>query len=305
MANKSLVNVEIESPVSLKGEVKIEIPKKSAGRLLDALTDAIRPFTESRGLRADQIRLQREDVLIEIAKRAEKRLAIEGGSPQPVPAKFLIPFMEKASLEGGTSELIDTWAKLLATASQNYDSGLIRYTSVLAELSPREVKFLDRVVNASRTGRPDHWIVDAPVGFMEWRVSESLDEFVERSTTTRGVLSNKRMDLAFKRLMNELEVPGGLLICVGIDGIEYSHPQFKGHDAQDELAIAVLKSLGLLRQEIYATRRAKYFCFSDCLHLTEFGLGFYLACNPELAKIVKQQDDEVAAEIALMAAQDT
>jgi hypothetical protein len=66
-------------------EIKANIPSQAVGRLLDALTDAIRPFTEERGLRADQMRLQREDVLLEIAKKARARLAIEEVSTQVSP----------------------------------------------------------------------------------------------------------------------------------------------------------------------------------------------------------------------------
>jgi hypothetical protein len=68
---KPPVSVEVGLKAGL--EVKAEIPEKSVGRLVDSLTDLIRPFTEARGLRADQIRLQREDILIEIAKKARLR----------------------------------------------------------------------------------------------------------------------------------------------------------------------------------------------------------------------------------------
>jgi hypothetical protein len=36
---------------------------------VDALTDIIRPFSERRGLKGDQIRLQREEVLVEVARK--------------------------------------------------------------------------------------------------------------------------------------------------------------------------------------------------------------------------------------------
>src|SRR5689334_4355486 len=102
-------------------QVRAEIPKESMGRLVDAVTDIIRPFSERRGLRADQIRLQREDVLIQVATKARKRLEIEGKIPNPVPNKFLIPFMEKCSLEELDNELVERWASLLATASTSFD----------------------------------------------------------------------------------------------------------------------------------------------------------------------------------------
>lgn len=58
MANdeeKSKLSVDVAAKATL--EVKAEIPKESVGRALDALIDIIRPFTEARGLRADQIKV--------------------------------------------------------------------------------------------------------------------------------------------------------------------------------------------------------------------------------------------------------
>jgi hypothetical protein len=82
-----LINVNVDSPVSfkavVKAEIRTEVSKESASRLVDALTDAIRPFTEARGLRADQIRLQREDVLIEIAKKGSRAAADRGSGSAP------------------------------------------------------------------------------------------------------------------------------------------------------------------------------------------------------------------------------
>lgn len=142
---KPAVTVNIDSPVRLKAELKTEIPSESSGRLLDALTDIIRPFTERRGLRADQIRLQREDVLIEISRRARERLAIEQGEARPVSPKFLCHFLEKASLEDPESELMDKWADLLANASLNNDENYIWCVNLLAELDGREAGLLDEM----------------------------------------------------------------------------------------------------------------------------------------------------------------
>jgi len=142
--SKSPVTVDIGA--SAKLEVKTEIPPESSGRLLDALTDIIRPFSESRGLRADQIRLQREDVLIQIAEKAKKRLALESLEPSAVPNKFLIPFLEKASYEDVDSEMVDMWSALLASASTEYDETYTSYISILSELGPVAAGYLRKLV---------------------------------------------------------------------------------------------------------------------------------------------------------------
>jgi hypothetical protein len=64
------IDLGISARASVEARVSTEIPAQSTGRLVDAITDIFRPFSKRQGLKADQIRLQREDVLIEIAKKA-------------------------------------------------------------------------------------------------------------------------------------------------------------------------------------------------------------------------------------------
>src|ERR1700688_2961039 len=127
--------------VGLRGivELKTEIPKESTGRLVDALTDIIRPFTEARGLKADQIRLQREDVLFEIASKARSRADLERVDLHPVPTKLLVPFLEKASLEERDKDMQDRWAALLLSASKEYHARHLTFVDILSRLSSDEV----------------------------------------------------------------------------------------------------------------------------------------------------------------------
>jgi hypothetical protein len=128
-------------------DIKTEIPKESSGRLIDALTDIIRPFTEKRGLKGDQIRLQREEVLIEIAKRARMRAAVEQIDVQPVPLKVLIPLLEKASNEELDSPLLDWWANLLVTEATPGATSRPYFADLMSRLGPREARLLERLWN--------------------------------------------------------------------------------------------------------------------------------------------------------------
>jgi hypothetical protein len=161
---KSPISVDIG--IGAKAEIRTEIPSSSAGRFLDALTDVFRPFSEKRGLRADQIRLQREDVLIKIARKARERLAVEHLTPQPLPNKFLVPFLEAASLEDLRDEkLTDMWANLLAATSRTPHSKNSIFINILKELTSEEALLFEYIFThyASR-GRKvtSHWhFVDA------------------------------------------------------------------------------------------------------------------------------------------------
>jgi Abortive infection alpha len=137
------ISIELAAKASL--EVKAEIPKESMGRTLDALVDMIRPFTEARGLRADQLRLQRHEVAYEIAQIAKKTAELDGLALSPPPVKFLVPFLERASLEDTDTELHSRWAALLVSASRNYEARHLTYIDILSRLSSDEISILEEV----------------------------------------------------------------------------------------------------------------------------------------------------------------
>lgn len=143
--------IKIDVGLSAKAEIKAEVPPSSMGRLVDALTDAIRPFTEARGLRADTIRLQREDVLIEIARRAQQRARLENAELHPVPLKTLVPLLEKASLEDPEDdEMLDMWAALLAAETTDPGHNRRWYIDILASIDSWQARLLHKIA----TGQP-------------------------------------------------------------------------------------------------------------------------------------------------------
>lgn len=266
---KPPINVDIG--VGAKAEIKAEVPTSSVGRFVDALTDMIRPFAEARGLRADQIRLQREDVLIEIAKKARDRLALENLSPQSLPNKFLIPFLEAASLEDVRDDkLTDMWANLLASASRDSGSKSPIFISILKELTGEEASLFEFVfTHYSLTGEKCHsktHFEDAkyllrPVSLLlfvrrllrsdpETWPKKIMDQFDGPGLHVRSVTvaEGKRPPLAdvahfydkarpvreFSDLSFELLVRAGLLSKIEIDELRVS-PQY----AIDVLAYAV------------------------------------------------------------------
>jgi len=145
-ANNLPVKVDLGAKAEAKFEVKAEVPSSSVGRTLDAVTDMFRPFSERRGLRADQIRLQREEVAIEIARLARQRAEIEMGAVKPVPNKVLIPLIEKASNEAiDDNVMIDRWAGLLASAS--HGSGAHpHFVQLLSELTADQALLIERII---------------------------------------------------------------------------------------------------------------------------------------------------------------
>jgi hypothetical protein len=137
---KPLVSIDIGAKASL--EIKAEIPPVATGKLVEALTDVIRPFTETRGLKADLIRLQREEVAVRVAKLARERIEIEARSIEPMPTKFLVRLLENASLEEPDSLFIDWWANLLvAGATQAPVRPYL--VDLMTKIGDEEAKYLD------------------------------------------------------------------------------------------------------------------------------------------------------------------
>ena len=130
-----------ESPLSLKMEIKTEIPAASSGRALDSLTDLIRPITESLGLIGDKIRLRRQAVLLKIANLTKERLETTDKPIHAIPPKYLLPLLEKASLEDIDDQtLIEMWANLIVTASTTQVEMLGQYVNILSNIVPKQVE---------------------------------------------------------------------------------------------------------------------------------------------------------------------
>lgn len=140
------------SPVSAKLNANIEakIPGKSTGKLVEAtarlvnagagaveaITDIVRPLTEWAGLKGDRLRLQREEVALEIARQAAAKVQVGKRPIIPIPTKTVVRLLEGGSLEDPTDKtMIDLWANLLASAAQNANAATPRFISILEDLN--------------------------------------------------------------------------------------------------------------------------------------------------------------------------
>lgn len=280
---KAPVEVKIGASASAELRVSTEIPSASSGRLIDALTDIFRPFSEARGLKADQIRLQREEVLILIAEKARRRAALEDLSVKPVPNKFLVPFFEKASLEEVENELVTRWAHLLLSASDSFDAEHIRFCSVLSEIGSKEVNFLIQLVRSHGSDRPLNFLDDVPLVF---------DDFLVQVHGGRVLSKVRKADAVFRHLVKELEHPGGIIESITYDrsGTQYDYWNTDVFPRECEGIKAVLASLGLVAERKYEIVEGELFLMIHVVHLTTFGTRFLLACDRDLAKEIDDLD---------------
>src|SRR5215468_8206172 len=136
--------VTAKAVIQRKKTVSEIIPLDVTRAKNSAWLDLISPLTEWAGLKGDelrfkrtQLRLQREDVLSKIVESARDKIKDPSQNEKPIPNKFLVPFLEQASLEDPDSSLVDMWASLLASAAKTYSSHHIHFVSIISHLSPK------------------------------------------------------------------------------------------------------------------------------------------------------------------------
>ena len=289
--NKSSLNVDLAARAEAKLNVHAKVPEKSTGRLLDALTDIIRPFSEARGLRGDHIRLQRESVAIEIAKRARARLAVERAKIEPISGKILVPLIEAASNEEpDDSYMMDMWASLLASAATS-SKVEPRFIGILKELHGKQAKLFEKIArnNFSELEYPLANLEDAPLTLEGTSIQQHLRDFfrLQKTCPDPGCI--------YATAVGWIDQPGAYLIDIII---HFRDETWSGladdeRDKDTEFDLEILSSLGLCRRvNEYVNSRFGYEVQVVYYHLTELGVRFFfclqLHCRQDDKFVAKQ-----------------
>jgi len=274
----------MKSPLTVS--VKTTVPAKSSGRLLDALTDIIRPFTEKRGLKADQIRLQREEVLIEIAGRALNRLRLENAPIKPIPSKGFVPLLEKASLESlGDKVMIELWANLLASAALGNQSSLPRYVTILSEINGRQAHLLQRIMLRG----DESYVRDAEL------LLDNLWSADQASLLLRLRQDHTSPDMneIWATIADHLNADGVALETIifnqGTDQWDNRPAERKGHSQMSfdrhKLDLDILESLNLIKDMTFKNMEFLGFEISVFFYtVTPLAVHMFAACNRDLMK---------------------
>jgi hypothetical protein len=237
--SKSPISIDVGARAEASFQVQAKIPSNSMGRFVDALTDLFRPFSEARGLKADLIKLQREEVAIKIAHLARKKAEAKNKSLAPPPLKVLIPLFEKASQEDlDDNAILARWANLLISACS---PGSIppRFISLIGEMNSNQAKLFLNVMERGKSGSFEELdLYEAQRHFMEQHIDELLKN--------KKIIPSK----IFKALLPYVEVAGVALDDIvvhdqnGMHSVPSNQSLFGSEDEANGLE--VLTSLGLL-----------------------------------------------------------
>lgn len=279
----SQVNLEFGASAKVAVDIKTEIPSESSGRLLDAITDLIRPFSERRGLQADRLRLEREEVLFEIALRARRRIELEQSAIRPIPNKLLVPLLEKASLEDiSDKKLIEMWSNLLATALTQKVEMLNQYVTILSGLTGEQARIFESIISAS-----------LPTTGERLKTGNFIDQYYYLNQTglpsTVRQLENIRDAKSFAtKLFQEIDTLGVAVDTINV--FDNKNPKndisLADHDRglySDKLFLEFenLCRLGLLEHVEIKSMSLGRFSFDVFYYLvTPVGIDLYACCNP-------------------------
>ncbi len=227
------VNLDVAAKAELKASVHTEIPRETTGRVVEALLDVIRPFTEERGLKADLVRLQREDVALKIARRARQKLLLQKEELNPIPIKALVPLLERCSLEED-EVLFEMWADLLASASVEYDSAVLSHTHALSMMGKQGAELVNRMVQEVRENAT-YRIKEIPRSNKRTQLYDTLHlriTSLQRKISSRIIHGNPELDPEVERKLITDE------FLVLIDEFSKNNPvifnYFSSHSIEEE-----------------------------------------------------------------------
>ena len=268
---------EPSSPVSIRAE----IPEDSSRRIVDAVIDLFSPVTEIAGALGDRVRTYRTESALRVFRRA-KELAEENGLRLSAPPlKFLLPFIEKCSMEDDTPSLPEMWAQLLVSASSEFKPEMIIFADIISKITSVEARILRSIAEEGALGGGANLLSEG----WQW----TRKEFLEMSLRPHLDLAQRDFQ-GFAQMFRENHEMNGTQICTlfyfnFLDrdaSVIVNHPSY---EKDLVLNYEILESLGLIKflnftRLSFQDDKAIYVTAAG---MTNLGAGFYLACQKAIS----------------------
>ncbi len=269
------------------------IPPDVTRAKTSAWLDLISPLTEWAGLKGDQLRyqrtqlrLQREDVLAEIIRTARQKLGSDYTQLRPIQNKFIVPFLEQASLESPDSSLIDMWASLLASAAMGFSSHHVHFVSIISQLAPKQGQIFERLLGTKNAKELELANDNLRMGFS----INAIRRTTERLVADLPALTTQRFFESIVELFNHIGIEVEHAAAEELDTKDYyeiSVPSI--YRDEDEVDYSILEVVGLIRRvETDFFDVGNWALTLKYYYLTDLGYHFAIACG--LVKLDMQQD---------------
>jgi hypothetical protein len=285
--------IEASAKLSLsrKKNVTEVIPPDVTRAKAGAWLDLVSPLTEWAGLKGDQLRhkrdilrLQREDVLLRIAQKAKQEIEREGKPIEAVPNKFLIPFLEQASLEDPDSGLVDLWASLLASASTNFKPYHIHFVSLISRLSGEQGKIFQSMLKTESAND-----LELAVDFIGlWYEAHSIKRYMSRqlSDLEKRLEEPLSSENLADMIVEKMKLPAVSIVHSAFEDertndyfdVDFSYMTYND---EQEIDYSILEALGLVRRvdTDFFTVSNHWSMVLVYYHLTTLGWHFANACR--------------------------
>lgn len=266
--------------------------KLEGKEIAKSVCDLFSPLTELAGAIGDHIRVYRTLSVLKTLKRAKQIAQEENLTLETPPLKFLVPFLENASLEDENDDLlIELWAKLLVSSSSNFHGEYNLFIRILNELSPDEAKAFKYIANSHIHDNYSGYGTHMEDVSSDWSDSFAYNKIKNLLSEEYGTKDYKEIDYSDfeQRLKSRYQPPGVyiyfLLVSSGNkeqnahDYWIYDTPRCDFDDMFGPVNISMLISLGLIRNF-----ESPDYWFDDlsiivqAYMLTPLGASFYDAC---------------------------
>ena len=287
--------VKIRLGAEIGASAKYEVKKTVVERIPEDVTRAnnnawltvVSPFTQWAGLIGDRLtykrqllRTQQEETLNAILSRAAPRLALLKHPVNPIPLKFLVPFLESASLEEPTSILVELWANLLVSSAERYHDDNVYYVGLISRMSSMQARLFQNMIGSGGSENVHKYMDEQFFHGNQFLRDVIIEAF------RKGTRSPRSLVQAWNKVVDHLAIPGLVIEHIDIGHIEredYDNgkPIYSIYDDKQENDYAILRGLGLLEYADtgYFDAPGKWRIKVMAHHISPLGLEFAKACG--------------------------
>lgn len=254
---------------------------EASERLANAALDFLSPVTEGAGFLGTKLRGYRMEAALKATIRA-KQICEENNLPiNPVPPKFLLQWVEGASIENPEDEtLINLWSNLLASESSNPSTGNLTFIRIIKELTREEAKCLVELANLN--GDYPEALEDA---------NDYAENFMSSKTDQDKFLVKKiSPDTIYSEMLETYDIPGLCLHNLSVSKGRYkeypydavAETEYKQQITSKYRTISfdILEGLNLIKSKSFeiGVPKSKLVVWGQFYYFTPLGAAFYCSC---------------------------